>query len=35
VGGRQNNVVTARLSKGKLSYRFDRQGWNGPLQRCS
>ena len=26
--------LTARLSGGKLSYRFDKQGWNGPLQRC-
>ena len=32
---KENNVVTARLSKGRLSHRFDRQGWNGPLQRCS
>lgn len=31
---KENNLVTARLSKGRLSYRFDRQGWNGPLQRC-
>ncbi len=26
--------LTARLSRGKLSYRFDKLGWNGPLQRC-
>ncbi|MGX5734426.1 hypothetical protein [Bosea thiooxidans] len=31
---KETNVVTARLSKGMLRYRFDRQGWNGPLQRC-
>lgn len=31
---KEDNLVTARLAKGMLRYRFDRQGWNGPLQRC-
>lgn len=26
--------VTARLERGRLSYQFHRDGWNGPLQRC-
>lgn len=28
------NLVTAKLSGGKLRYQIDRDGWNGPLQRC-
>ncbi len=27
-------TVTARLAKGQLSYRMNKDGWNGPLQRC-
>ncbi len=30
----EKTAVTARLSRGKLSYRINRDGWNGPLQRC-
>ncbi len=30
----EKTAVTARLSRGKLSYRTNRDGWNGPLQRC-
>ncbi|GGC78727.1 hypothetical protein [Chelatococcus reniformis] len=31
---REAATVTARLAKGMLSYRINRDGWNGPLQRC-
>lgn len=27
-------IVTARLARGRLSYRMNQDGWNGPLQRC-
>lgn len=26
--------VTARVARGALSYRFNTDGWNGPLRRC-
>ena len=31
---REQAAVTARLAGGRLSYRINRDGWNGPLQRC-
>jgi hypothetical protein len=31
---REQATVTARLARGMLSYRINRDGWNGPLQRC-
>lgn len=30
----EKTVVTARLAKGMLRYQMNRDGWNGPLQRC-
>lgn len=30
----EKSIVTARLSKGLLSYRINADGWNGPLRRC-
>lgn len=30
----ETTAVTARLADGRLSYRMNRDGWNGPLQRC-
>lgn len=30
----EKTTVTARLARGMLSYRMNRDGWNGPLQRC-
>lgn len=31
---KEKTTVTARLSGGMLSYRINKDGWNGPLQRC-
>lgn len=33
-GESEKATVTARLAKGMLRYRFNRDGWNGPFQRC-
>lgn len=33
-GGAEKVSVTARLDKGRLRYRINKDGWNGPLQRC-
>jgi len=30
----EKTAVTVRLAKGMLSYRMNKDGWNGPLQRC-
>ncbi|MEP9352423.1 hypothetical protein ABLE93_02365 [Xanthobacter sp. KR7-65] len=30
----EKTTVTARLAKGQLRYQMNRDGWNGPLQRC-
>lgn len=32
--GAEKVTVTARLEKGRLRYRINKDGWNGPLQRC-
>lgn len=33
-GGAEKVTVTARLANGGLRYRVNKDGWNGPLQRC-
>jgi hypothetical protein len=32
--GFKKTAATAQLRAGKLFYRFDRDAWSGPLQRC-